>query len=239
MKILALGDIHGRRIWKQIIDQEQPDKVIFIGDYFDAYQKISTDNQLKNFDNIIKLKKQNKDNVVLLIGNHDYQYFNGVTEQYSGYQSRRRYDIQFRLEENKDLLQICHIDGKFLFTHAGLTQTWFDENFPKDLKFNEENLNLLFKTKLKPFGFQIRPGCDIYGNNFYQSPIWVRPESLILDMIKGYTQIVGHTTQIDKIKIGYWGKDIILIDTLKIGQYLIIEDNIPKIGEWINPMSKI
>ena len=36
MKIIALGDIHGRTIWKQIISKEIFDRMAFIGDYFDA-----------------------------------------------------------------------------------------------------------------------------------------------------------------------------------------------------------
>ena len=32
MKIIILGDIHGRTIWKQIIEKENPDKIIFLGD---------------------------------------------------------------------------------------------------------------------------------------------------------------------------------------------------------------
>ncbi len=35
-KTLVLGDTHGRSNWKLAIHQEQPDRVIFIGDYFDS-----------------------------------------------------------------------------------------------------------------------------------------------------------------------------------------------------------
>ena len=37
MKTIAIGDIHGLSIWKDIINKENPDKVIFIGDYFDSF----------------------------------------------------------------------------------------------------------------------------------------------------------------------------------------------------------
>ena len=37
MKTLLLGDIHGRNIWKEIIKKETPDRVVFIGDYFDSF----------------------------------------------------------------------------------------------------------------------------------------------------------------------------------------------------------
>jgi predicted phosphodiesterase len=38
MKIVAIGDIHGRDYWKQIIEQEQDaDVFVFVGDYFDSF----------------------------------------------------------------------------------------------------------------------------------------------------------------------------------------------------------
>ena len=36
-KTIIIGDIHGRDIWKNIVAQEQADRVIFIGDYFDSF----------------------------------------------------------------------------------------------------------------------------------------------------------------------------------------------------------
>ena len=37
--ILVLGDIHGRTIWKDIIDTENPDLIIFLGDYVTTHVK--------------------------------------------------------------------------------------------------------------------------------------------------------------------------------------------------------
>ena len=39
MKLVAIGDIHGRDIWKQIVETEQPNTVVFVGDYFDSFDK--------------------------------------------------------------------------------------------------------------------------------------------------------------------------------------------------------
>jgi len=38
MRIIALGDTHGRTDWKQITARERFDKVVFIGDYFDTHE---------------------------------------------------------------------------------------------------------------------------------------------------------------------------------------------------------
>ncbi len=47
-KTLVLGDTHGRSNWKLAIHQEQPDRVIFIGDYFDSVE-FSDVEQIDNF----------------------------------------------------------------------------------------------------------------------------------------------------------------------------------------------
>ena len=40
MKTLIIGDIHGRRFWKRPVEKyiNKVDKIVFLGDYFDAYQ---------------------------------------------------------------------------------------------------------------------------------------------------------------------------------------------------------
>ena len=41
MKVLVLPDIHGRKFWRKTLADNigQVDKVIFLGDYLDPYQK--------------------------------------------------------------------------------------------------------------------------------------------------------------------------------------------------------
>jgi len=86
VRIIALGDTHGRTDWKQIISNEKFDKVVFMGDYFDTYEDISPEQQKENFKDIIAYKKANMNKVVLLFGNHDFHYLRNINETYSGYQ---------------------------------------------------------------------------------------------------------------------------------------------------------
>jgi metallophosphoesterase superfamily enzyme len=75
MKTVLIGDIHGHDSWKQIIEQEQDaDRIIFVGDYFDSFT-IPGLIQCENFQDIIEFKKTSDKEVVLLVGNHDYNYF--------------------------------------------------------------------------------------------------------------------------------------------------------------------
>lgn len=77
MKILVLGDIHGRTFWKEPTkNMDDYDKVIFIGDYLDHYPdeweegEHTRKNDIDNFLEIIDLKTKYTDKVVLLKGNH-------------------------------------------------------------------------------------------------------------------------------------------------------------------------
>jgi predicted phosphodiesterase len=45
---IIIGDIHGRSIWKDIIKKENPDRIIFIGDYFYSFYILGPQ-QTKNF----------------------------------------------------------------------------------------------------------------------------------------------------------------------------------------------
>ena len=118
------------------------------------------------------------------------------------------------LRENGEL-KACTIIGDYLFTHAGVTKTWV-ETYNIDINNLEKEMNDLFMTNIYAYGFQDYPGhvrfsqslCDPYGNDVFQSPCWVRPGSLLLDKIDGYTQVVGHTPQKEiNFKDGVWFVD--------------------------------
>ncbi len=238
MKTVVLGDTHGRSNWKLAIYQEEPiDRVIFMGDYFDSFD-IPGVEQIDNFKNIIRYKETNPQvEVVLLIGNHDYHYFpeigyNGT----SGYQSGIAPSITQVIEENRHHLQMAYGFGDYLFTHAGVSPVFMDQVFGEN-DWTIENvvvdLNELFRYKPMSFEFN---GFDAYGDNTTQTPIWIRPRSLMSankkhkkSLRKEYIQIVGHTGM-KRIDIDgsdkFTGGRYYFIDTMETsGEYLIIQDN--------------
>lgn len=219
MRIVAIGDTHGRTDWEQITSNEKFDKIIFMGDYFDTHEKISPIQQIENFKNIIAYKKANIDKIILLFGNHDYHYLRTVDERYSGFQEWQKIDIQELLHPAIDagLLQMCFSWQNMFFSHAGVTQTWCKNNLVQK-EFIEQSINELFRYKPSAFRFTSGRNRSPYGDDVEQSPIWVRPNSLLRDRIEGFIQVVGHTTQ-NKLVIA---DDVILIDTLGTsGEYLI------------------
>jgi hypothetical protein len=242
MKTLAIGDLHGRSDWKLAVYQDNPDRVIFMGDYFDSFT-ISGVEQIHNFKEIISYKEQNPQvEVVMLIGNHCHHYFEGIGNSgTSGYQYTMAPSITQVLEENRHHLQMAYGFGEYLFTHAGVSPVFMDETFGEN-DWTKENvvvdLNELWKYKPKAFEFN---GLDSSGDNACQTPIWIRPRSLMSvnkkhskGLKKDYIQIVGHT-QMRKLDIEdndkFTGGRYYFIDTMETtGQYLVIEDGVLKTG---------
>lgn len=181
---ISIGDIHGKDCWKQLLDCEF-DNCYFVGDYFDNYEGTSALEQINNFKEICAEARKNT-RIHLCLGNHDFQYLRGNKEQYSGFQFYARFDIRDALEENFDLLKIVYQQDDYLISHAGISKTFLRncciEN-PLDInqRFVENRELLVFD------------GYNCYGDDVTQSPIWIRPNSLLKDKIEGYKQIVGHT----------------------------------------------
>lgn len=71
MKIRIIPDVHGHDWWRNLVeDIDELDYCIFLGDYVDDWE-ISTEDVVKNLEEIIKFKKKYMDKVVLLYGNHE------------------------------------------------------------------------------------------------------------------------------------------------------------------------
>lgn len=243
MRIIALGDTHGRAFWKLIVRREKFDKLIFIGDYWDSFD-IPYKEQYQNFLDIIAYKEANPDKVVLLLGNHDFHYTPVASmygDKYSGYQKDKCYTIAHAMATHKSLIQVAHLHDNYLFTHAGVTQVWINriQGLKSLDKFVVEEpidkyINDLYQYKPAWFTFYEYDRSG-YGESVGQSPIWVRPQSLNEDAYGDYIQVVGHTGQermaTEPVKFLGSGSGM-FIDTLgSSGEYLIIEDDQIKIGK--------
>jgi predicted MPP superfamily phosphohydrolase len=232
MKTVVIGDIHGRSTWKLITHLENADRIIFVGDYFDSFD-IKTEEQLNNFLDIIEYKKSSGKEVIMLIGNHDHHYFPEITDTgTSGYQRVGKYQIEPIIDANREHLQIAYQMDEFLFTHAGVSSIFMDETFGLNkwkVETIADQLNEMFKHRPGVFTFN---GIDGYGDDEYQTPIWIRPRSLMRanknTLRKQVIQVVGHTQvkSLDLIAADKtFGNRYYLIDCLGTsGEYLIIQD---------------
>lgn len=220
MKTIAIGDIHGIKVWEKIVDREKGSRVVFIGDYFDSFHVPATE-QIENFKKIVKFKLANEDRVTMLVGNHELHYLTTVHERYSGYQRERAVEIgRLLMPLIKDrTIVVCHKEGKHLFSHAGFTTVWC-EDYKLDPKAEDfvQKVNDMFLEMPEAFCFN-KYDRSGFGESPLQGPLWVRPDSLGSCRIKGITQVVGHS-HMDHIT---YENGSIFIDTLeKSGEYLEI-----------------
>jgi hypothetical protein len=254
MKIVAIGDIHGRDYWKQIIEQEQDaDVFVFVGDYFDSFT-IKGPDQINNFLDIIEFKKQSKVPVILLIGNHDYHYYPGIEDSgTSGYQTLMAPSIKHVVSDNKQYLQVAYQSGEFVFSHAGLSSEWLDDIVDGwSVDSLDATINDLFRFQPQKLAYRSYKqvgstvyGVGGYGSETFQGPLWIRPKALMTankkTLRKQIIQVVGHTPQetID-IKGESTGGRYYFIDTLEYGQnqYLVVKDGVVSLGELNNKNEK-
>lgn len=225
MKTLIIGDTHGHDTWKSIITREDPNKVVFLGDYFDSFS-VKPQDQAENFKDILHVQDtfgkddDNKFKMILLLGNHDYHYLlDGFA--YSGYNPVTKCLAQPLLERavKEGRIEIIHRIDNYLLSHAGVSKYWLERvsgvEHLEDINFKMLNL--------KTLDWNCIIGYSPYGDSISNSPIWIRPQSLFKDAIPKLDQIVGHT-ELHKItsEISESGTTITLCDTMP-RQYLILE----------------
>jgi hypothetical protein len=237
MKTVMIGDIHGRDCWKGIVETEKADRYIFIGDYFDSFD-IPGLLQMHNFKELMMWSEKTDAECVFLIGNHDYGYFEGCDgTTTSGYQFKLAPSIKMLVRDWKHKLQMAYRFDDVLCTHAGVSTDFMNGVFGRG-GWNADNivelLNEQWKYKPHTFDFDDTSSVkmsyrDPYGDNVDQSPIWIRPKSLMRsnkdELKKQIIQVVGHTgqRQID-IKGMATGGRYYFIDTLETsGEYLIYQ----------------
>lgn len=229
MKILVLGDIHGRLCWLDIIKRENPDLTVFLGDYVSTHDDISSEQQCMNLEDILNHKAENPDKVILLRGNHDLQHLGYYWAECSGlFRGVLNWLAEPHMKQRfLDLTQWIYIYDNIVFSHAGISETWWSNVKEK----HPEVIDLEDINKLEPsetFAFTAdHPFGDYYGTSKTQPCTWIRPQTLARDCIKNYTQVVGHTRpvkMVDAWKEVKYHNHLWLCDCLP-NEYLVIEDN--------------
>lgn len=236
-KILVIADIHGRTIWKDIIEKENPDLVIFLGDYVSTHEDISSEQQIENLKEILDYKEENPDNVILLRGNHDNEALGYYWAECSGHDPI----VSEWMVGNKERFladtQWLYMDNTTIFSHAGVSEVWMRETIKpyidRKLELNSDYLidYVSLINDLEPdekFGFTPDSMFDMYGISPTQPLTWIRPQTLARNMIDGYIQVVGHTPVkgecVDIYKATKNHQHLWLCDALGNKSYLVIED---------------
>ena len=217
-KILLIPDIHSRPFWEDAdkLYSNDCDKIIMLGDEVDPYpdEGYTRKEAIRTLEKVIEFKLNNSVKTVLLLGNHAAHYFVKGFPRSSRYDSSNAYKIKELYIQHRHLFKLAHEetinDKKYLFTHAGLMNSWVERN--KDIigEPTVEHLNGLLDT---PRGIAALSDMSNYRTWFGEksgSILWsdvrekIDDKSTIDNMIpnedsivEGYDyQIFGHTQQV-------------------------------------------
>ena len=227
-KILAIGDLHGRTIWKTFADIKhlltaetdaagyapfEPEyyKYVFLGDFVDSFTE-SNDTIRENLLEIIRFKTLYPNNVILLWGNHDVQYWKNLPwlpmmNAITGFRPEMHYDLYDIFNKNINLFQVAFQFENYLFTHAGVHFGFFHHVFSKAIKDKGwDDLSIADQIN-EAFNHNIECIFDIdhYRGGYKKvgGPLWCDKKLMDKKPLKNIHQIVGHNPvrDIDKYTI--------------------------------------
>lgn len=215
MQITAIGDVHGRNAWKNI-RYSPADHIVFIGDYVDPHRPIPDYEVLLNFEEIIDFKKSDPERITLLLGNHDAQYLHYPLYSCSGHRADLQEILGNLFRKNEDLFQIAWQHNRHVFTHAGVSQGWYDSHQSTLNSFVgnslAERLNEVHKSAFRAILFEV--GQARGGGYAYGGPIWADQTETQFDSLADFYQVVGHSRVRD---FEYYGDDTTSITYIDVG----------------------
>ena len=223
-KRIVIGDLHGRYGYlKDIYEHEDPDEVILLGDYFDSWD-IWPEDQEESYQKTLELRQEHlskgRGSWIMLLGNHDTHYLPMWPGRCSGWSQDTEFRVQSKLNRglNDGTLRMAWVDTdiRTIYSHAGLSQAWYE-------KWLSGSLGNIETVTFDAFRFV---GADPYGDDPRNSPLWIRPGSLMGDPYQDesghiWDQVFGHTESMSPAAWSKTGKDD------EIGEFWCI-DCLPK-----------
>ena len=148
--MIIIPDIHGRTFWNDAVTKKgENEKVIFLGDYLEPYTDragITHEDAYNNFLEIIEYKKAHMDDCILLLGNHDFACIDRsmISCRHDYFNEER---IRNVFHDNMELFDIAHYiiigDIKYVFSHSGIHNEWYEGIYKTDDEKNTEMCTLL------------------------------------------------------------------------------------------------
>lgn len=210
MTITTISDIHGRNIWERVpidLNTKLEQRLVFLGDYFDNFH-YSDQKIMDNFLKILELKDRYPEQVILLLANHELHY---LFEEYKheGYRESMSGEINKILYDRVKIgdIQYAYQYKDHIWTHAGITNTWlndfsnlYNKLYAKRYQSFEsvvismnltEVLNHIFLSSLEDIIGDEKVLVGKLFNN--SSPLFIRLKESVVDYLRNYHQIVGHS----------------------------------------------
>ena len=190
-KILIIPDIHTNYLDAElIISSEHPDKVIFLGDYFDNFDE--TPESADQTAYWLSHSLNNKDRIHL-IGNHDVSYMTDLIHlRCSGFSELKRHAINMH-RIRWDKMKLYHFLDDWLCTHAGVSKMFFEKYTKLDLPdFMQESTKDLENINNSEYQHRfLQAGKSRGGKHEYGGIVWCDYDEF--KDIPGQKQIFGHT----------------------------------------------
>ena len=192
--LVIIPDIHNKhQIAEEIIDMEEPDMVVFLGDYFDGFG-----DTVEDAANTAKWLNKSLDhgNRIHLIGNHDLSYMTyNQNLKCSGYSADKHAAIKSQ-NVKWDKLRMFYWVDDWLCTHAGLTDKFYrqqkineSDSIQKIIECSKRDLENIHDPDYKHAFFQV--GFSRGGNSPVGGTVWCHYDEF--EDIPGVKQIFGHT----------------------------------------------
>lgn len=144
-RILVIPDIHGRTFWEEPLKRYKAgefSEVVFLGDYFDPYQRLESITEEDAIKNYIKLESRIDDGCTLLLGNHDLPYYSTEYKDaiwyHDRYSNKHHEEIEDFFNRMRPRFKVAYTTRGILFTHAGCLSDWIELVFPGYLEENKE-----------------------------------------------------------------------------------------------------
>lgn len=201
MKIITIGDIHGRNVWKQALEKEA-DLYIFLGDYLDADISMPTPQLpqvIPNFKEMVEAKIKNPDKIILLLGNHDIHYRWYPKHICARFMRPQADYLHNYFVEHRSLFQSAFQIQNYLWTHAGLSQSFLQAlwaKFPERFEDNSKPLADIIEDMMKvetERDFLAIPGKSRGGYYAHGGIFWADFSETFNDMAENLHQYVGHS----------------------------------------------
>lgn len=207
--ILVVPDVHGRTFWKSVKGFDG--QIVFLGDYHDPYPWDFAEpgewwptcdynrRSIKNMKELFRFADENQNRVTLLLGNHDMAY---IAQNYDA--SRKDYlnenELRALYNEYKPLFRGCKVIGNTIFTHAGISNEWYNEMLLEHPELDRKNIESNVNTSILNQWKCILDASPIRGGDReFAGPLWMDYNELLDKTVRpldnGMFQIFGHTQQ--------------------------------------------
>ena len=201
-KTLIIPDVHGRAFWREAVAKKSYERIVFLGDYLDPYphEGITQRHAYEGLLDIIDLKLQQPERVVLLLGNHDLHYYSaayGRIAKGSRYNANYAWKYKKCFVQHRNLFQLAyeeeHNGIRYLFTHAGITQGWYEQHKNIIGELNAPNLNHLLDSLQ---GIETLTKISFFrgGDSMWGSCIWTDIAEIAVSIpFDNIYQVFGHS----------------------------------------------